>query len=125
MTFRQSAVVLIAASLALAACYSSRPIVDPSSGSTSQEGTIAGHVSSDGNAPVVNRIVRAVPVDGTTPYETTTGEAGSYTMKVRPGRYRLELSLHQGERIVEEPGETNVNPSDLDPDRDFVISTMR
>ena len=29
------------------------------------------------------------------------------------------------ERIVEEPGETNVNPSDLDPDRDFVISTTR
>ena len=48
--------------------------------------------------------------------------AGTYTLKVPPGRYRIELELHEGERLVRQPGETNVNSSDLDPRRDFEIA---
>jgi hypothetical protein len=79
-------------------------------------------VRTDTNVPVVSRVVRAVPLDGGDPYDTTTSSTGSYTMKVRPGRYRLELELRPGERIVKEPGDTDINQSDLDPDRDFVIA---
>ena len=43
-------------------------------------------------------------------------------MKVPPGKYRIEVELRQGERIVKEPGETQINDSDLDPGRDFVIT---
>jgi hypothetical protein len=46
---------------------------------------------------------------------------GGYTIKVPHGRYRLEVELHQGERLTRQPGETQVNRSDLDPRRDFVI----
>ena len=105
------------------ACLSSRPVVDTGSKPVTQDGTIAGHVSTDGDAPVVTRKVRIVPLDGGTPYETTTNSAGTYTVKVRPGRYRLELELRPGERIVKQPEQTEVNPSDLDPDRNFVISS--
>lgn len=119
MTYR--AIGAAAVCLLLAACYTSRPAFDPSPKPPGQEGTVAGHVTTDTNAPVPSRIVRAVPVDGGDAYETTTDDTGAYTMKVRPGRYRLEVALRQGERLVNEPGETNVNPSDLDPDRDFVI----
>ena len=114
--------LLAAASLLLGACYTSRPAFDPSSKPPGQEGTLAGHVTTDSNAPVPGRIVRAVPVgDGAEPYETTTTGTGAYTMKVVPGRYRLEVELRQGERLVKEPGETKINPSDLDPGQDFVI----
>ena len=46
-------------------------------------------------------------------------------MKVPPGKYKLEVELRAGERIVKEPGETEVNKSDLDPRRDFVIGIAR
>jgi hypothetical protein len=42
-------------------------------------------------------------------------------MKVPPGKYRLEVELREGERLIKGPTETEVNASDLDPDRSFVI----
>jgi hypothetical protein len=125
MTFRHFSLAVAAASILLGACYSSRPVIDTGARPRVQEGTIAGHVRTDGDAPLVSRVVRAVPVDGSSPHETTTNEAGSYTLKVPPGRYRLEVELRPGERIVKQPGENQVNPSDLDPDRNFVISAAR
>jgi hypothetical protein len=86
------------------------------------DGTIAGHVSSNGGAPVVGRVVRAVAVEGGQKYEATTNNAGTYTLKVPPGHYRLEIELRAGERLTKEPGETKINKSDLDPNRDFVIA---
>ena len=118
-------VLAVGTALVAGACLSSRPVVDTGSKPPVQDGTIAGHVDTDGGAPVVTRKVRLVPVDGSTPYETTTNSAGTYTVKVRPGRYRLEVELHPGERVVKQPEETEVNPSDLDPDRNFVISAAR
>jgi len=116
-------VCLLATAALASACYTSRPAIDPSSGPPDPEGTLAGHVRTDTNAPVSARLVRAVPLDGSgEPYETMTSDTGAYTMKVRPGRYRLEVQLHDGERLSKQPGETNVNPSDLDPGRDFVIA---
>jgi Carboxypeptidase regulatory-like domain len=119
------AVVVVVASIALGACRQGIPTIDPGPKPPTQEGTIAGHVSTDGNVAVVSRVVRAVPAAGGKPYEATTNEAGTYTMKVPPGRYRLEVELRPGERIVKEPVETEINPSDLDPDRDFVITVAR
>ena len=51
----------------------------------------------------------------------TTNSAGTYSMKVPPGRYKLEVELREGERLIKGPAETEVNASDLDPDRSFVI----
>jgi Carboxypeptidase regulatory-like domain len=96
--------------------------VDTGTKPPTQDGTIAGHVSSAGSTPVVSRIVRAIAVDSGQKYETTTNRAGTYTLKVPPGRYRLEVELRSGEKLAKEPGETKINSSDLDPDRDFVIT---
>ena len=86
-----------------------------------QAGTIAGHIRTSGDAAVVSRVVRAVSVSTGEKFETSTNNAGTYTLKVPPGRYRLEVELREGERLTKQPEETQVNPSDLDPDRDFVI----
>ena len=106
--------------LATAGCRTGTPIIDTGAKPPTRDGTIAGKVTTDGNAAVVSRVVRAVAADGTR-HETTTNNAGTYSMKVPPGKYRLEVELRAGERLVKQPGSTEVNASDLDPDRDFVI----
>ena len=106
--------------LATAGCRTGTPIIDTAAKPPTRDGTIAGKVTTDGNAAVVSRLVRAVAADGTR-HETTTNNAGTYSMKVPQGKYRLEVELRAGERLVKQPGETEVNASDLDPDRDFVI----
>jgi len=102
------------------ACRTGTPVVDPGPKPPTTDGTIAGKVTTTGKTAVVSRVVRAIGADGTR-HEATTNNAGTYTIKLPPGRYRLEVELREGERVVEQPGETEVNRSDLDPNRDFVI----
>ena len=105
----------------LGGCRTGTPVLDRGEKPVSQAGTVAGHVRSSGDAAVVSRVVRAVSLSTGEKFETTTNNAGTYTLKVPPGRYRLEVELRQGERLTKQPGETQINPSDLDPDRNFVI----
>jgi uncharacterized protein YfaS (alpha-2-macroglobulin family) len=71
---------------------------------------------------VPNRKVTAVNTSTGSRHEATTGPNGGYTIKVPQGTYRLELELREGERVTKQPAETRVSRSDLDPQRDFVIS---
>ena len=110
--------------LTLVACHPG-PVVGAGSKPLPVGGTIAGIVSTDGNAAVPGRKVTAVNTATGTRYEETTGINGGYTMKVPEGVYRLEIELQPGETIAKQPGETRVNRSDLDPRRDFVITAKR
>jgi hypothetical protein len=116
--------LLLATLLALGStgCRTGTPVIDRGEKPPTQEGTIAGHVRTDGNAAVVSRLVRAVAIETGQKFETSTNNAGTYTLKVPPGRYRLEIELRPGEQLTKQPGETKINPSDLDPDRNFVIA---
>ena len=40
---------------------------------------------------------------------------------MKPGRYRVELTLRDGETLVKKPGVIDVNRSDVDANADFVI----
>ena len=115
------ALLVAVTALALGGCRTGVPVVDRGEKPVSQAGTIAGDIRTSGNAAVVSRVVRAVSIATGEKFETTTNNAGTYTLKVPPGRYRLEVELREGERVVKQPAETEINPSDLDPDRDFVI----
>lgn len=121
MTFR-SLVAVVLAVVSLAACRTGTPVMDRTEKPVRRDGTIAGHVRSESNVAVVSRLVRAIAMPSGPTFETMTNAAGSYTMKVPPGRYRLEVELRQGERLAKQPGETTVRGSDLDPNRDFVIA---
>jgi carboxypeptidase family protein len=88
-------------------------------------GTIAGIVSTEGNAPVPGHKVTAINTVTGARYDATTAANGGYTIQVPEGSYRLEIALQPGEKIAKEPGETKINKSDLDPHRDFVITTGR
>ncbi len=41
---------------------------------------------------------------------------GGFTVKVPPGKYRLQIELRPGEAIVKAPETIDINPSDLDGD---------
>jgi hypothetical protein len=114
------AVSFIAVCLLALACRPGTPVIDTGDKPPTREGTIAGRVLTEGNTAVVSRVVRAISADGTR-HEATTNSAGGYSMKVPPGKYRLEVELREGERLIKGPTETEVNASDLDPDRSFVI----
>jgi hypothetical protein len=104
------------------ACRPGTPVVDAGSKPASVDGTISGSVTGPNqSAPVSGRTVRATSIETGQTYEATTSNTGGYTMKVPPGRYKLDVQLLPGERLMKEPGETRVNASDLDPGRDFVI----
>jgi hypothetical protein len=121
MSIRLPVLALMLA-VAAGACRTGTPVIDTGEKPPTQDGTIAGSVRSESGVAVVSRVVRAVDVATGKKFEATTNSAGTYTMKVPPGRYRLEVELRAGEKVNKQPGETEINRSDLDPHRDFVIA---
>jgi hypothetical protein len=114
---KQTGVLLVFAVLAAGACHPG-PILTPKS---AVGGTIAGIVTTAGNAAVPDRRVSAIDVASGARYDATTGANGGYTIKVPEGTYRLEVELRAGEAVAKQPAETRVDTSDLDPRRDFTI----
>lgn len=43
-------------------------------------------------------------------------------MQVPKGKYRLELELRPGESLAKQPEETQIDASDLDAGRDFLVT---
>lgn len=113
----------------LIACAGARgrgPAIGSSSSSkvTDVGGTISGVVrASEGSVPLVGRMVTAIEVTTGAKYETATAGNGGYTMKVPKGKYRLELQLRAGESLVKQPEETQIDTSDMDAGRDFLVTS--
>lgn len=120
---RISSRLLLALGLLAAGCRAGVPVLDTGAPPPEVNGTISGTVRGPGGtAPAVGRTVRAVALDTGRVFEVETGSEGAYSIEVPPGRYRIEVTLLEGERILEQPDDTSVNPSDVDDDRDFVIA---
>lgn len=109
-----------------AACRQGVPVLDTGPRPVEPNGTISGTVrGADGRSPVEGRIVEVVNVDTSERQRATTSETGGFTFKVRPGTYRVQLTLLDGETLLEAPGEMQVNRSDVDAHADFVIGSRR
>ena len=107
----------------IAACMPRGPIVDTGPKPAGVGGTISGAVRTAGNrAPLSGRRVTAINVDTGARIEASTAINGSYTLKVPVVKYRLEVELRAGESVTEQPPVTEVNVSDVDAGRDFVIT---
>lgn len=112
--------------LSIAACRQGIPVIDPGPGPAVANGTISGTVRGPaGTSAIDGRTVAVVNVETGVRESTTTNNAGGFTFKVRPGKYRVELILMEGETLVKQPGVINVNRSDVDAHADFVIGTSR
>jgi hypothetical protein len=84
-------------------------------------GTISGTVTNSAGTPLEGRRVTAIDVTAEQRYEATTGNTGGYTIKVPPGRYRLEVELRGGDQLAKQPDQTTVNVGDVDAQMNFVI----
>lgn len=116
----------LVALLSIAACRQGVPVIDTSPGPAEQDGTISGTVRGpEGTSAIEGRLVEVVNVATGERLRATTNNAGGFTIKVPPGKYRVELTLRDGESIVKQPGVIDVNRSDVDAHADFVVSTVR
>ncbi len=98
-------------------------IVDTSPKPPGVGGTIAGTVTAaNGAVALSGRTVTAIDDATGARIVASTTSNGGYSMKVPPGKYRLELELRPGETLESGPAATDVNIGDLDPRRDFVIA---
>ena len=113
-------VIVVAAG---AGCRTGRAIYDSTPEDQRTPGTIAGIVrAGEGGEPIAGRRVTAVALDDTSRrYEAVSSVTGGFSIPVPPGRYRLEVELREGERVIRGPGEIDINESDLDADLDLVV----
>ena len=110
--------------ISIGACRRGVPVLDPSDRPSQTDGTISGTVRGpQGTSPIEGREVAVVNVDTGERQKALTSNTGGFTFKLKPGKYRVEIALLQGETIVKKPGVINVNRSDVDAHADFVIST--
>jgi hypothetical protein len=123
MSERRFAAVALAAALAAAiGCRTGQPIYDRTPEDQTTPGTIAAIESAGvGGEPVAGRRVHAVELSGSRRYSATTNVTGGFSIPVPPGKYRLEVELREGERILRSPGTIDINESDLDANLEVVI----
>jgi len=113
---------VLAALLSLTACRQGVPVVDTSPKPIQADGTISGRVRGPaGTSPLDGRTVEVVNVATGVRHRVATNDAGGFSFKVKPGKYRVELTLRDGEMLVRQPGEIDVNRSDVDAHADFVV----
>jgi hypothetical protein len=120
-------VVGLLAVLSVGACWRrGTPIIDTAPRPAEANGTISGSVSGPaGTSAIAGRTIEAVNVDTGERQRETTSTTGGYTFKLKPGKYRLELTLLEGETIIKQPGVIDLNKSDVDSDRDIVVGVVR
>jgi hypothetical protein len=104
-----------------AACRPGQPIIDTTPGKNTTPGTIAGNVRTNADDPLPGRRVQAIDTVTGQRYSAITGVTGGFSIKVPPGKYRLELELRDQETVVRQPGIIDINQSDLDTDLNIVV----
>jgi hypothetical protein len=117
---RRQSVWAVLGLVAGAACRTGRPLYDSSPDNDNAPGTIAGNLTAGGQ-PLAGREVRAVRLGTTETYGAVTSGTGGFTIQVPPGKYRLEVTLEEGERIVRQPNVVDINESDLDANLEIVV----
>lgn len=109
----------------LAGCHG-RPVVDLGTKPAEADGTISGSVRGpEGTSAISGRTVEVVNVDTGESQRGTTNVTGGFTFKVKPGKYRIDLLLQDGEVLVKKPDVIHVNRSDVDTHADFVLGATR
>ena len=120
------AVAASAVVLSVAACRQGVPVIDTTPGPVRTDGTISGTVRGpEGTSPIDGRSVEVINVDTGERQRVATNNAGGFTFKVKPGKYRVQVTLLDGEVIVKQPGILSVNRSDVDAHADFVIGSAK
>lgn len=116
----------VAALLSAGACRRTVPIIDMAPPIAQADGTISGTVRGpQGTSAIDGRTVAVINTATGERYRTATNNAGGFTFKLPPGKYRVELTLLEGESLVKRPGIITLDRSDVDAFADFVIGSSR
>ena len=108
-------VVIFAAATAGTSCRHATLVADAGPKPPTAAGTISGQLQTPGNgAPVVGRMVTAINNADGTRHQVTTNNTGGFTIKVPPGRYRIEVEQQSGEVVSGAPSDQQVGESDID-----------
>jgi hypothetical protein len=115
---------MMAILLTTAGCRSANPVLDTGPKPAQADATISGTVRGpEGTSPISNRAVEIINTETGLRQRVQTSNTGGFTFKVKPGKYRVELSLHDGEHLVKSPGEIDTSAGDVDVSADFVLSS--
>jgi hypothetical protein len=110
----------------LTGCRPGVPAAGPRSRIAQPNGTITGTVRApEGRPAVEGRVVEAIDVDTGERRRATTNSTGGFTFDLKPGMYRIQLTLRPGESLARQPRIIDLNQSDVDADADFVIGGPR
>jgi hypothetical protein len=108
------------------ACRRDAPAVHIAPQSAGEDGTIRGTVRGPENTtPIDGRIVEVTNVETRERLRVTTNSSGGFSLKLKTGRYRVELPLRDGETLIRQPGVIDLNRGDGGGHADFVIGTVR
>jgi Carboxypeptidase regulatory-like domain len=103
-------------------CRRGVPAPDTGPKPVSTGGTISGTIRGPERARAIEgRTVEIISIETNERQRVTTNSAGGFTFNVKPGKYRVELALRDGEKLVKQPGVMNINRSGVDAHADFVI----
>jgi Carboxypeptidase regulatory-like domain len=109
-----------------AGCVRDVAASDESRKAASPQGTLSGSVRGPENvATVGGRVVEVVNVETNERQRSTTNAAGGFSFRVKPGKYRVELSLREGESLVRSPGVLDVKHRQIDAHADFIVGAGR
>ena len=90
------------------------------------EGTITGTVrAAAGTSTVDGRTVEAINVDTGARLRVSTNPGGGFSFRLQPGRYRVQVTLRDGESLASQPGIINLDTADIENAADFVVTPVR
>jgi hypothetical protein len=124
--FLLGSLLVLLSGLSVGSCRPGVPIIDTAPKPAQPNGTISGTVRGpEGTSAIEARTVEVIDVDTSERQRETTSSTGGFTFKVKPGKYRVEVTLHEGESIIKQPGLIDVNKGDIDAHADFVVGVVR
>lgn len=123
LTWVVALLVAVVSGAAGLACRRGVPVLDAGEKPPAVDGTISGRVTTEGDsARLGSRRVEVVNLGTGERRSVSTSTDGGFTLKVPPGRYRLQVELRPGEAIRKAPDTIDINPSDMDSDLVVVVA---
>jgi hypothetical protein len=120
------AVGLIVMVLTLNACRRGVQAIATAPTQGQSDATISGTVRGPEYVTDVDgRVVDVINVETGERQRASTNSTGGFSIKLQPGRYRLELPLHAGETMVRQPGVITLNRRGADAHADFMLGNVR
>ena len=115
----------MAALVFVASCNHDIPVIAVGPRSPSARATIYGVVHGPQDTPAGERTVDVVNVATGQRQQVQTSSSGAFTIEVPAGRYRLDLALRDGERLVKGPGEIHLDHGEIKSHVEFVVDEAR